>query len=93
MTRRGVFKRIGEVYPSSGFEVLEPGIQRLRLGSRRDLSSFREAATGGLLLHAGEAYPMPTGTMTAAVMKRGFDHPSCFAIVDGDLHVIELSYD
>ncbi len=51
-----------------------------------------QAVSGGLLLHAGEEYLMPTGTLTAAVLNRGFDRPRCFAVIDGCLHVLELSY-
>ncbi len=59
-----------------------------------DLTSTAvQAATGGVLVHAGESYPMPKGTLTSAVLNRGFDRPRCFAVVDGDLHVMELSYD
>jgi hypothetical protein len=52
-----------------------------------------QAASGGLLSHAGEEYLMPTGKLTAAVLNRGFDRPRCFAVIDGGLHVLELSYD
>ena len=59
-----------------------------------DLTSMAvQTATGGLLVHAGQTHPMPKGTLTTAVLNRGFDHPRCFAVVDGDLHVMELSYD
>ena len=59
-----------------------------------DLTSMAvQTATGGLLVHAGQAYPMPHGTLTNAVLNRGFDAPRCFAVVEGNLYILELSYD
>lgn len=52
-----------------------------------------QTVTGGLLMHAGQVYPMPKRSLTTAVLNRGFDRPRCFAVIDGAIHVLELSYD